>query len=872
MPHFRRPSGVRRPRTARINRVERLETRELLAGDTFAQATPLGSITTTPEAVSDTISPDTKVDMYRFSVASGQTVDFNINTPLNGLGGLGSFIRLFNNQGTQLAFNDDGAAPGETLGFDAYLRYTFANSGTYYLGVSNFNNTLYNPVTGAGDIAGGLHATGAYQLVVQGLPVDSDDRLTTANFLGSISATPITTSASINPDTDVDLYRFTASAGQTIDFNINTPLNGPGGLGSYLRLFNNQGIQVAFNNDAAAPGEVLGFDSYLRYTFTASGTYYLGVSNFVNTLYNPIEGTGDTAGGLNATGEYELVVNAIVPPTTDDDDTFLEANVVGAINSTPVTLVDDISFDTDVDMYRFTATAGQTIDFNVNTPLNGPNGLDSYLRLFNSLGAQIAFADDAAAGGESLGFDAFLRYTFANAGTYYIGVSNHNNILYSPTAGTGDVAGGLFATGAYTLVLRSVLPDLDGTLATATLVGPISSTAFAVSASIDPETDVDLYRFTVSAGQLVDFNINTPLNGPGGLGTYIRLFNSQGFQLAFNDDAAAPAEALGFDSYLRYTFPTAGTYYLGVSNFNNTNYNPTTGNGDTVGGLHAIGVYELVIQGSTTTAVVDPDDSVSEATPLGAVSTSPISRNDSLTVDRDVDMYAFTVNAGQTVEFNINTPLNGPNGLGSYIRLFNALGTVLAFNDDAAAPGESLGFDSYLRYTFADAGTYYIGVSSFNNTLYDPRTGNGDNPGGLFTTGAYQLVVQRVVTEGFPLHNFEIAHDVNDDGNVTALDALAVINYLNQLSSGQPPLETGPPFVDVNADANASASDALEVINFLNRFAVNDRSLQSTVSSATSLAGERDAIFGDPNIDFLVELPGVKKRANSATFPLGELD
>ncbi|MEI7461356.1 MAG: DVUA0089 family protein, partial [Pirellula sp.] len=230
-------------------------------------------------------------------------------------GGLGSYIRLFNAQGTQLASNDDGMAPGEnSVGYDAYLRYTFPTAGTYYLGVSNFNNALYNPTTGNGDTAGGLHATGTYQLMVQALPSDPDDSLSEAAVLGAITSTPITTSASINPDIDVDMVRFTVTANQIIDFDIDTAFNGSGGLGSYIRLFNAQGTEIASNDDGAAPGETVGFDSYLRYTFAFGGTFYLGVSNFTNSSYDPLTGNVDTAGGLYSIGSYQLTVQAIVAP------------------------------------------------------------------------------------------------------------------------------------------------------------------------------------------------------------------------------------------------------------------------------------------------------------------------------------------------------------------------------------------------------------------------------------------------------------------------------------------------------------------------------------------------------------------------------
>ena len=150
-------------------------------------------------------------------------------------------MRLFNSQGQQIASNDDAYAPGEDeLGFDSYLRYTFTSAGTYYIGVSNANNTAYNATNGSGDTAGGPNATGTYTLVLQALPIDADDSLSEAPSLGAISTTAITVDASITPDVDVDMYRFTVNANQVVDFDIDTTSNGPGGLGSYL-----QAVQLA---------------------------------------------------------------------------------------------------------------------------------------------------------------------------------------------------------------------------------------------------------------------------------------------------------------------------------------------------------------------------------------------------------------------------------------------------------------------------------------------------------------------------------------------------------------------------------------------------------------------------------------------------
>ncbi len=369
--------------------------------------------------------------VLRWRLARSST--FDIDTALNGVGGLGSFLRLFNSQGVQLAFNNDAAGPNElTVGFDAYLRYTFTTAGTYYIGVSNANNTAYNITSGIGDTPGGQHSIGDYTLVVQTPtlpPNDSDDAISEAVSLGAVSTTAVSRSGTISPDTDVDMFSFTVTTGQVVDFDIDTTINGSGGLGSYLRIFNAQGQELAFNNDGSAPGEgAPGFDAYVRYTFGAGRNLLRCVSNANNISYDPSTGNGDTTGGANATGDYQLNVQAL---PVDTDDSFTEASVLGAISTTAIITNGTINPDIDVDMYRFTVTAGQVVDFDIDTATNGGNGLNSFLRVFNAQGVQVASNDNATAIGEAtLGFDAYLRVTFANAGTYYVGVSNFSNTGY----------------------------------------------------------------------------------------------------------------------------------------------------------------------------------------------------------------------------------------------------------------------------------------------------------------------------------------------------------------------------------------------------------------------------------------------------------
>lgn len=64
--------------------------------------------------------------------------------------------------------------------------------------------------------------------------------------------------------------------------------------------------------------------------------------------------------------------------------------------------------------------------------------------------------------------------------------------------------------------------------------------------------------------------------------------------------------------------------------------------------------------------------------------------------------------------------------------------------------------------------------------------------------------------------NSALAGDVDDDGQVTPLDALKVIMLLEQRSKGQQAEDDPPPFWDVNADGQLSPLDALLVIIQLN--------------------------------------------------------
>ncbi|WP_231602728.1 peroxidase family protein [Neorhodopirellula pilleata] len=81
-------------------------------------------------------------------------------------------------------------------------------------------------------------------------------------------------------------------------------------------------------------------------------------------------------------------------------------------------------------------------------------------------------------------------------------------------------------------------------------------------------------------------------------------------------------------------------------------------------------------------------------------------------------------------------------------------------------------------------------------------------------------------------HNVFDAEDVNDDGQVTAVDALMIINAMSRQGNGDSEM-----FTDVNNDGRRTALDALRVINRLNQgrssddFSRNDRNNNDVVPS-----------------------------------------
>jgi subtilisin family serine protease len=269
--------------------------------------------------------------------------------------------------------------------------------------------------------------------------------------------------------------------------------------------------------------------------------------------------------------------------------------LVGGSASFTAAIGDGPNAAADVDLFAIQLAAGARITIDVDARSRSvPSTLDSYLRVFDASGRQLAANDDA---GGSL--DSLLSFAPTAAGTYYVGVSSYGNSAYDPRA-SGSAGVGR-TTGDYTVAfsIAAALPaDVGDTTATARTV-TLGTGDVRISGRIGDGRfggrDVDLYAVALAAGQTLVIDVDArSLAGGSTLDSYLRLFNSARRQVAANDDSSGSV-----DSYLSFTARTAGTYFIGVSGYGNTAYNPALGGSGRSG---STGIYELVLRAGSTTA------------------------------------------------------------------------------------------------------------------------------------------------------------------------------------------------------------------------------------------------------------------------------
>ena len=222
-------------------------------------------------------------------------------------------------------------------------------------------------------------------------------------------------------------------------------------------------------------------------------------------------------------------------------------------------------------------------------------------------------------------------------------------------------------------------------------------------------------------------------------------------------------------------------------------------------------------------------------------------------------------------------PPDGTLDEGAIQRIPGTLGDEVHSYDNhrPSTPGNAINdaieVETIVRYT-PDAS--YVGDDSFSYTVVD-YNGNSDSATVSISVGQNARPWQNPVNK----------LDINNDGHVSPIDALAVINFLIRGFEGRLPTELNAPlspqpFVDCNGDNFASPIDALLVINYLidsNRAA---NTAQSAFANSNQVAAARPAFSENSPKPSLVNATQVSQPYNSETpdsfdaqvtpLPLGE--
>ncbi|OWY23760.1 hypothetical protein B6N25_03675, partial [Sphingobacteriales bacterium TSM_CSS] len=326
------------------------------------------------------------------------------------------------------------------------------------------------------------------------------------------------------------------------------------------------------------------------------------------------------------------------------------------------------------DYMSFTATAGQV--FNFSFCAGGGNATwDTQITINNAslvnVGA-LGYNDDFC------GNSSQLTWTAPSAGTYYVYVNEYNCQDFNYTC----------SILAYNTTTNVSSGPCNITAGVSTYQGYITPTN--TWQQVGCVWGGDYYAFTAVAGQVFNFSFCSLNGGFAGWNTEITInnqfFNNVG-AAGFNDDSC------GQSSQLTWTAPSAGTYYIYVTQFG-CNINATC----------ATLAYQTTLNSSSGPCNISGNVN---ATNAGTI--VPSTNWQAIPCIIGGQYFAFNATAGTQYTFSFCVG-GGSATWDTEISINNSVYTVpspLAYNDDYC------GLQSQLSWTPSTSGTYYVFVTQY---------------------------------------------------------------------------------------------------------------------------------------------------------------
>ncbi len=582
----------------------------------------------------------TDVDLFQFTVVSPGEVTIELkasnrssqfvplsdgfsalsedNTP--NLQDVDTLLRLFDSDKNEIGFDDNG---GE--GSFSKLVQSL-QEGIYYAGVSGAGNDNYDPNKANSGDAG---ATGNYNITFS---LNNDDP--TGLIAGAIDINlgnyndPYVFKGELGKDdnttvklSDVDLFKVVAPDNGQLLIDIDTPYT-DNFANTFLRVFQADGTELFVNDNGRFSSNVLleGLetvdetqselvfednkfvghykDSFLSANVQRGETYYLGISDPLNSAYNP--NNFDNRPELGLDDFYDLIINFV-----NND---LNGTITQARNDIPLPLNNTTRFigkdenpndgslvnvgDLDVDIVKInSATAGI---LEIDALSSETDAVNLVSTIFAQDGKILARNNDENNN------NSLLQFEIEANTNYFVAISDAGNNNFDPfLLGSGSAGD----TGEYKLnvSLRNTsdfvkLSDnglnFDGVQTIAhgdNLLGNIGEDKhFVIGAD-----DIDIYKLVPDTDG--KFSIRTISNQQFSADTFLRFFDAEGNEIAFNDDE----DDTTIGSFLQVNVTAGNTYYIGVNGYseNARDYNPFTGENSAPGS-----------QGSYTLSLSQEDD------------------------------------------------------------------------------------------------------------------------------------------------------------------------------------------------------------------------------------------------------------------------
>jgi hypothetical protein len=359
-------------------------------------------------------------------------------------------------------------------------------------------------------------------------------------------------------------------------------------------FFEGEGISaVALPREAKAPAD------RVKLKVTVAPTASVGMREFRIA----------TGHGISSLGELLVVDDPVVTEKPEGHDTPDKAQAIGIGQ----VVCGAINAREQVDLYKFTAKAGQGVTFAVTSHRfcfkrhNQIEHVDPILVLSDSTGHEIASNDDYYSG------DPMLHHRFETPGDYYVAVRdvnyngasffNYSLLLSDRPYVTSVFPMAIAPTGPRTFAATGFLLQ-NGPLPLRDMPGPapldlgphsVQLTSGGVATNpvtvevanlpiqgevepndaqkqanqaptvrvvlngrMDQTNDVDSYAFALKAGRPVRFEVTARRNGSS-LDSNLRLLTEKGDSVAANDDSPGSK-----DSLLIYTPPADGLYTLQI--------------------------------------------------------------------------------------------------------------------------------------------------------------------------------------------------------------------------------------------------------------------------------------------------------------------